>query len=120
MILLPRSYYQGEVCCRPAAPRSHGPGRRTDGDSLLRDVRATVSAVGVGHEGRVTMGRTAPEIRPAGPDDLEAVVGLLTDVFLTDPLMSVIAAAAPSPRTALEHLHRVELADRYQIGRAHV
>ena len=59
------------------------------------------------------MGHTAPQIRPAGPDDLEAVVGLLTDVFLTDPLMSVIAAAAPSPRTALEHLHRVELADRY-------
>ncbi|WP_194949802.1 GNAT family N-acetyltransferase [Actinomyces trachealis] len=52
-------------------------------------------------------------IRPGGPADLDVVVGLLTDVFLIDPLMSTIAAAAPSPRTALEHLHRVELADRY-------
>ena len=56
---------------------------------------------------------TPATIRPAGPEDLETVVGLLTDVFVTDPLMSVIAAAAPSPRPALEHLHRVELADHY-------
>lgn len=55
----------------------------------------------------------AVSIRPGGPADLDVVVGLLTDVFLTDPLMSTIAAAAPSPRAALEHLHRAELADRY-------
>ena len=52
----------------------------------------------------------APELRAAGPDDLDAVVDLLTGVFLDDPLMSAIAAAAPDPRAALGHLHRVELA----------
>ena len=55
----------------------------------------------------------APELRAAGPDDLDAVVDLLTGVFLDDPLMSTIAAAAPDPRAALGHLHRVELAAHY-------
>ena len=55
----------------------------------------------------------APELRAAGPDDLDAVVDLLTGVFLDDPLMSAIAAAAPEPRAALGHLHRVELAAHY-------
>ena len=55
----------------------------------------------------------APELRAAGPDDLDAVVDLLTGVFLDDPLMSAIAAAAPAPRAALGHLHRVELAAHY-------
>ena len=55
----------------------------------------------------------APELRAAGPDDLDAVVDLLTGVFLDDPLMSAIAAAAPDPRAALGHLHRVELAAHY-------
>lgn len=55
----------------------------------------------------------APELRAAGPGDLDAVVDLLTGVFLDDPLMSAIAAAAPEPRTALGHLHRVELAAHY-------
>ena len=55
----------------------------------------------------------APELRVAGPDDLDAVVDLLTGVFLDDPLMSTIAAAAPDPRAALGHLHRVELAAHY-------
>ena len=55
--------------------------------------------------GRTT--RTAPRIRTAGPEDLEAVADLLTDVFLPDPLMSAIVAAAPDPRAALDHLHRV-------------
>ena len=55
----------------------------------------------------------APELRVAGPDDLDAVVDLLTGVFLDDPLMSAIAAAAPDPRAALGHLHRVELAAHY-------
>ena len=41
------------------------------------------------------------------------VVDLLTSVFLDDPLMSAIAAAAPEPRAALGHLHRVELAAHY-------
>lgn len=73
-------------------------------------------------KGDTTMGRTvpdtatdasAPELRAAGPGDLDAVVDLLTGVFLDDPLMSAIAAAAPEPRTALGHLHRVELAAHY-------
>ena len=55
----------------------------------------------------------APELRAAGPDDLDAVVDLLTGVFLDDPLMSAIAATAPDPRAALGHLHRVELAAHY-------
>ena len=55
----------------------------------------------------------APELRAAGPGDLDAVVDLLTGVFLDDPLMSAIAAAAPEPRAALGHLHRVELAAHY-------
>ena len=55
----------------------------------------------------------APELRTAGPGDLDAVVDLLTGVFLDDPLMSAIAAAAPEPRAALGHLHRVELAAHY-------
>ena len=55
----------------------------------------------------------APELRAAGPDDLDAVVDLLTGVFLDDPLMSAIAAAAPEPLAALGHLHRVELAAHY-------
>ena len=38
---------------------------------------------------------SAPELRAAGPGDLDAVVDLLTGVFLDDPLMSAIAAAAP-------------------------
>ncbi|MGK2348375.1 GNAT family N-acetyltransferase [Actinomyces sp. W5033] len=57
--------------------------------------------------------RTSVDIRPGTPADLEAVTALLTDVFLTDPLMGAIAAAAPHARRALEHLHRVELADHY-------
>lgn len=56
---------------------------------------------------------SAPELRAAGPGDLDAVVDLLTGVFLDDPLMSAIAAAAPEPRAALGHLHRVELAAHY-------
>ena len=73
-------------------------------------------------KGDTTMGRTvpdtatddaAPELRAAGPGDLDAVVDLLTGVFLDDPLMSAIAAAAPEPRTALGHLHQVELAAHY-------
>lgn len=52
--------------------------------------------------GRTT--RTAPRIRTAAPEDLEAVADLLTDVFLPDPLMSAIVAAAPDPRAALDHL----------------
>lgn len=73
-------------------------------------------------KGDTTMGRTvpdtatdasAPELRAAGPCDLDAVVDLLTGVFLDDPLMSAIAAAAPEPRAALGHLHRVELAAHY-------
>ena len=73
-------------------------------------------------KGDTTMGRTvpdtatdasAPELRAAGPGDLDAVVDLLTGVFLDDPLMSAIAAAAPEPRAALGHLHRVELAAHY-------
>ena len=55
----------------------------------------------------------APELRADGPGDLDAVVDLLTKVFLDDPLMSAIAAAAPEPRAALGHLHRVELAAHY-------
>ena len=55
----------------------------------------------------------APELRAAGPDDLDAVVDLLTGVFLDDPLMSAVAAAAPDPRAALGPLHRVELAAHY-------
>jgi len=42
---------------------------------------------------------SAPELRAAGPGDLDAVVDLLTGVFLDDPLMSAIAAAAPEPRS---------------------
>nr|WP_250649335.1 MULTISPECIES: GNAT family N-acetyltransferase [unclassified Actinomyces] len=38
---------------------------------------------------------------------------MLTEVFLADPLMGAIAGAAPDPRAALDHLHRVELTDRY-------
>ena len=57
--------------------------------------------------------RTSVAIRPGTPADLEAITALLTDVFLTDPLMGAIAAAAPHARRALEHLHRVELADHY-------
>ena len=73
-------------------------------------------------KGDTTMGRTvpntatdasAPELRAAGPGDLDAVVDLLTGVFLDDPLMSAIAAAAPEPRAALGHLHQVELAAHY-------
>lgn len=69
-------------------------------------------------KGDTTMERTAPdtaapELRAAGPDDLDAVVDLLTSVFLDDPLMSAIAAAAPEPRAALGHIHRVELAAHY-------
>lgn len=73
-------------------------------------------------KGDTTMERTvldtatddaAPELRAAGPGDLDAVVDLLTGVFLDDPLMSAIAAAAPEPRAALGHLHRVELAAHY-------
>ena len=73
-------------------------------------------------KGDTTMGRTVPdtatdastpELRAAGPGDLDAVVDLLTGVFLDDPLMSAIAAAAPEPRAALGHLHRVELAAHY-------
>lgn len=56
---------------------------------------------------------SAPELRAASPGDLDAVVDLLTGVFLDDPLMSAIAAAAPEPRAALGHLHRVELAAHY-------
>ena len=56
---------------------------------------------------------SAPELRAAGPGDLDAVVDLLTGVFLDDPLMSAIATAAPEPRAALGHLHRVELAAHY-------
>lgn len=56
---------------------------------------------------------SAPELRAAGPGDLDAVVDLLTGVFLDDPLMSAIAAAAPEPRAALGHLHQVELAAHY-------
>ena len=56
---------------------------------------------------------SAPELRAAGPGDLDAVVDLLTGVFLDDPLMSAIAAAAPEPRAALGPLHRVELAAHY-------
>lgn len=56
---------------------------------------------------------SAPELRAAGPGDLDAAVDLLTGVFLDDPLMSAIAAAAPEPRAALGHLHRVELAAHY-------
>ena len=56
---------------------------------------------------------SAPELRAAGPGDLDAVVDLLTGVFPDDPLMSAIAAAAPEPRAALGHLHRVELAAHY-------
>ena len=56
---------------------------------------------------------SAPELRAAGPGDLDAVVDLLTGVFLDDPLMSAIAAAAPEPHAALGHLHRVELAAHY-------
>ena len=57
-------------------------------------------------KGDTTMERTvldtatddaAPELRAAGPGDLDAVVDLLTGVFLDDPLMSAIAAAAPEP-----------------------
>lgn len=54
-----------------------------------------------------------PHLRPATPTDLDAVRDLLTDVFLVDPLMSTIAGAAPDPRTALEHLHHVELSATY-------
>ena len=54
-----------------------------------------------------------PMIRAAGPDDLGAVADLLTDAFLPDPIMSVIVAAAPDPRAALDHLHRIELASHY-------
>ncbi len=73
-------------------------------------------------KGDTTMGRTVPdtatddavpELRAAGPGDLDAVVDLLTGVFLDDPLMSAIAAAAPEPRAALGHLHQVELAAHY-------
>lgn len=60
-----------------------------------------------------TVPDTATELRAAGPGDLDAVVDLLTGVFLDDPLMSAIAAAAPEPRAALGHLHRVELAAHY-------
>ena len=52
-------------------------------------------------------------LRPATPTDLDAVAGLLTSVFIQDPLMSAIVAPAPDPRAALDHLHRVELADHY-------
>lgn len=52
-------------------------------------------------------------IRPARPDDLDAVAHLLTDVFATDPLMQAIAEPAPDPLAALDHVHRVELADHY-------
>lgn len=52
-------------------------------------------------------------IRPAEPTDLEAVARLLTQVFAQDPLMAAIAAPAPDPLAALDHLHRVELADHY-------
>ena len=66
-------------------------------------------------KGDTTMGRTvpdtatdasAPELRAAGPGDLDAVVDLLTGVFLDDPLMSAIAAAAPDPRAAQCEAHR--------------
>ena len=53
---------------------------------------------------------SAPELRAAGPGDLDAVVDLLTGVFLDDPLMSAIAAAAPEPRAAHGPLPQVELA----------
>ena len=52
-------------------------------------------------------------IRPATPADLDAVATLLTSVFMEDPLMSAIVAPAADPRAALDHLHRVELADHY-------
>ncbi|WP_172192326.1 GNAT family N-acetyltransferase [Actinomyces faecalis] len=52
-------------------------------------------------------------IRPATPDDLDAVAWLLTEVFAQDPLMSAIVAPAPDPRAALDHLHHVELASHY-------
>lgn len=52
-------------------------------------------------------------IRPAHPTDLDAVARLLTGAFRTDPLMQAIAAPAPDPLAALDHVHRVELADHY-------
>ena len=52
-------------------------------------------------------------IRPAVPEDLDAVTSLLTGVFAADPLMSAITAAAPDPYAALDHLHRVELSTHY-------
>ena len=50
-------------------------------------------------------------LRPATPTDLDAVAGLLTSVFIQDPLMSAIVAPAPDPRAALDHLHRAFQAD---------
>lgn len=52
-------------------------------------------------------------IRPATPADLDPVARLLTQVFLADPLMTAMVAPASDPDAALDHLHRVELADHY-------
>ncbi|PHP53732.1 GNAT family N-acetyltransferase [Actinomyces ruminis] len=62
---------------------------------------------------RVSTSTTTPVIRPGKTADLDAVAELLTAVFATDPLMRTIAAAAPDPRAALDHLHRCELGGRY-------
>lgn len=52
-------------------------------------------------------------IRSATPHDLDAVARLLTQVFLSDPLMKAMVAPAPDPGAALDHLHRVELSAHY-------
>ena len=52
-----------------------------------------------------------PSIRAGVTEDIDDVADLLTEVFLADPLMSAIAAAAPAARPALDHLHHLELAD---------
>lgn len=62
---------------------------------------------------RVPTSTSSPVIRPGGPEDLDAVANLLTAVFATDPLMRAIAAPAPQPLTALDHLHRWELGGHY-------
>lgn len=54
-----------------------------------------------------------PSIRAGVTEDIDDVADLLTEVFLADPLMSAIAAAAPAARPALDHLHHLELADGY-------
>lgn len=54
-----------------------------------------------------------PVVRPGGPDDLDAVAALLTNVFADDPVVRVIIGAAPDPLAALDHLHRVTLDSEY-------